>query len=96
MVLPTAMIAVMGPEAAVNAVYYNKIMAMPEEERAATIQSLREEYRSDVDIFKLASELIVDAVVNPGELRDELIDRYSAYESKELRQHRRKHGVMPE
>ena len=32
--LPTASIAVMGPEAAVNAVYANKIAALPEEERS--------------------------------------------------------------
>lgn len=31
--LPTACIAVMGPEAAVNAVYYNKIMELPKSER---------------------------------------------------------------
>ena len=96
LVLPSAMIAVMGPEAAVNAVYYNKIMALPEAERPAYIQQLREEYRSDVDIFKLASDLIVDGVVNPGELRDELIDRFDGYRSKEIRTHHRKHGVMPE
>lgn len=35
--LPTASIAVMGPEAAVNAVYANKIAALPEEERASFI-----------------------------------------------------------
>ena len=33
--LPQAMIAVMGPEAAVNAVYYNKIQELPEAERPA-------------------------------------------------------------
>ena len=35
--LPTASIAVMGPEVAVNAVYANKIAALPEEERASFI-----------------------------------------------------------
>src|SRR4029079_9970230 len=61
--LPTASIAVMGPSAAVNAVYYNKIMPLPEgPERDAMVQKLRAEYKADIDIMKLASELVVDAI----------------------------------
>jgi len=63
--LPQAMIAVMGPEAAVNAVYFNKIQEKPESERAAYVQQLRDEYKSDIDIYKLAAEQVVDAIV-PG------------------------------
>jgi acetyl-CoA carboxylase carboxyltransferase component len=74
--LPTAMIAVMGPEAAVNAVYYNKLQAMPEAERAAAVEKLRAEYREDVDIERLASELVIDAIVPPEALRDELAARF--------------------
>ena len=48
--LPQAMIAVMGPEAAVNAVFFNKIQEKPEAERAAYVQALRDEYRADVDL----------------------------------------------
>src|SRR5260221_12611796 len=60
--LPTASIAVMGPQAAVNAVYYNKIQAVAEgPEPAPLIEQLRDEYRKDVDLRKLASELVVDA-----------------------------------
>ncbi|MGH9548886.1 MAG: acyl-CoA carboxylase subunit beta, partial [Terriglobales bacterium] len=47
--LPTAWIAVMGPEAAINAVYYNKIQELPEAERPAYIEQKRNEYRADVD-----------------------------------------------
>jgi acetyl-CoA carboxylase carboxyltransferase component len=62
--LPTASIAVMGPQAAVNAVYYNKIQAAPEgPEREALVAELRDEYRRDVDLKKLSSELVVDAMV---------------------------------
>src|SRR5439155_1947302 len=50
--LPQAMIAVMGPEAAVNAVYFNKIAEKPETERAAYVAQLREEYRTDIDLMK--------------------------------------------
>ncbi len=73
--LPQAMIAVMGPEAAVNAVYYNKIQEVPEAERTARVQALRDEYRADIDIYKLASEMIVDEVVPGAKLRDTLVAR---------------------
>jgi acetyl-CoA carboxylase carboxyltransferase component len=76
--LPTAMIAVMGPEAAVNAVYYNKLHAMPEDERKAATEKLRSEYREDIDIERLASELVIDAIVAPERLRDELVARFRA------------------
>jgi acetyl-CoA carboxylase carboxyltransferase component len=75
---PGAMIAVMGPEAAVNAVYYNRLQALPESERAAEEAKLRAEYREDVDIGRLASELVVDAIVPPARLREEVAARLRA------------------
>lgn len=92
---PNAQIAVMGPEAAVNAVYSNKIAQMPEEEQKDFITSKREEYREDIDIYRLASELIVDAIVQPNELRRELSTRFHLYETKELAFSKRKHAVYP-
>ena len=93
--LPQAMIAVMGPEAAVNAVYFNRIQEKPESERAAFVAQLREEYRADVDIFKLASELVVDAII-PGEaLRAELVRRLDAYSQRNRPCEQKKHGVLP-
>lgn len=80
--LPTAQIAIMGPEAAVNAVYYNKIQELPAEERPAFVAAKRAEYAADIDIFRLASELIVDAVVDPDQLRAELIARFAASRGK--------------
>jgi methylmalonyl-CoA decarboxylase subunit alpha len=93
--LPSAQIAVMGPEAAVNAVYANKIAELPESERAAFIAEKREEYRQDIDIYRLASEMIIDGIVPPNLLRDELIARFAAYESKQLVFTERKHSVYP-
>ncbi|MBI5090803.1 MAG: acyl-CoA carboxylase subunit beta, partial [Actinobacteria bacterium] len=62
--LPTAKIAVMGPEAAVNAVYANKIAEITDPaERAAFVAARRDEYEADVDLYRLASELVIDAVV---------------------------------
>lgn len=75
--LPTAKIAVMGPEAAVNAVYANKIAAIDDpDERAAFVTARREEYEADVDLYRLASELVIDAVVPFEGLREELIRRF--------------------
>lgn len=93
--LPTAKIAVMGPEAAVNAVYANKIAELPEEEQAAFIQEKNEEYKEDIDIYRLASEMVIDAVVEPNRLRDDLITRFAAYESKNMNFTERKHGIYP-
>jgi acetyl-CoA carboxylase carboxyltransferase component len=94
--LPTAKIAVMGAEAAVNAVYANKIAAIAaEDERAAYIAARRQEYEVDIDIVRLASELVVDAIIQPEELRTELIRRFGAYRSKDRSFSRRHHGVTP-
>ncbi len=93
--LPTAQIAVMGPEAAVNAVYANKIAELPVEERPAFIKEKQEEYQDNIDIYRLASEMVIDAVVDPDKLRDELIERYRIYDSKNVAFTDRKHGVYP-
>jgi acetyl-CoA carboxylase carboxyltransferase component len=94
--LPTAKIAVMGAEAAVNAVYANKIAAIEDpDERAAFVAARRAEYERDIDIVRLASELVVDAIVEPGELRAELIRRFAAARGKDRHFSRRRHGVTP-
>jgi acetyl-CoA carboxylase carboxyltransferase component len=94
--LPTASIAVMGPQAAVNAVFYNKIQAVPEgPERAALVAKLRDEYRKDVDLAKLASELVVDAIIPFERLRTEVAQRFDRYASKTEERPRKKHMVPP-
>lgn len=93
--LTGAQIAVMGPEAAVNAVYANKIAALPKEEQAAFIEQQREEYRKEIDVYRLASELIIDDVIEPNELRKTLELRLEAYKTKNQTFTERKHGVSP-
>jgi methylmalonyl-CoA decarboxylase subunit alpha len=93
--LPQAMIAVMGPEAAVNAVYFNKIQEKPEAERAAFVEQLRNEYRADVDLSKLAAELVIDEVVPGDELRDQLLRRLEVYGRRFRPGAVKKHGVWP-
>jgi acetyl-CoA carboxylase carboxyltransferase component len=93
--LPSAQIAVMGPEPAINAVFYNKLAELPESERPARRRQLEDEYREDVDLYKLAANLIVDQVIEPDGLRDELIARFRAYATRESTRLNRKHGVPP-
>jgi acetyl-CoA carboxylase carboxyltransferase component len=82
--LSTASIAVMGPQAAINAVFYNQLQSIDDEqERARRTEELRAEYAQDIDILHLASELVVDAVIEPGELRPELVRRFAQSASKQ-------------
>jgi acetyl-CoA carboxylase carboxyltransferase component len=81
--LPTASIAVMGPQAAINAVFFNQLQGIDDpDERAAKVEELRREYAEDIDILHLASELVVDAVVQPENLREELVRRFAVYAGK--------------
>jgi acetyl-CoA carboxylase carboxyltransferase component len=93
--LPTAQIAVMGPEAAVNAVYFNKIQELEGDERKQFVQVRQNEYREDIDILRLASELIVDELVQPQDLRHELIQRFRLYSNKDRAFSARRHPVTP-
>ncbi|GGL29187.1 acyl-CoA carboxylase subunit beta [Phycicoccus endophyticus] len=89
--LPTARIAVMGPQAAVNAVYANRIAeveaAEGEQARADFVAARRAEYLADVDLERLAADLVVDQVLEAEDLRAELLRRlrYAA--------RRERHGV---
>jgi len=94
--LPTARIAVMGPEAAVNAVYAKRIDQISDDaERAAFVAERRVEYEADVDLLRLASDLVVDAVVEPERLRDELILRFGYASGRSRHFSDRRHGNPP-
>jgi len=76
--LPWARIAVMGPQAAINAVYYNQVQAIEDpDERAKFVEKLRTEYAEEIDVLHLASELVVDAVIQPEDLREEVARRFA-------------------
>jgi len=94
--LPTASIAVMGPQAAINAVFYNQLQAIEDaNERAAKTEQLRREYAQDIDILHLASELVIDAVVEPEDLRAELIRRFAVYAGKRREWPAKRNPVTP-
>ncbi|MCY0878485.1 MAG: acyl-CoA carboxylase subunit beta [Firmicutes bacterium] len=83
--LPTAKAAIMGPEAAINAVYYNKIQSLPESERAQFVAEQEARYAQDMDILRGASEFYIDAVIPGDALREELIFRFQLLEEKRER-----------
>ena len=94
--LPTAKIAVMGAEAAVNAVYYNKLAAIADvADREEETRRLRDVYEADIDILRLAGELVVDDIVEPEALRSDLIRRFAAARGKDRSFSRRRHGITP-
>ncbi|MFN2489596.1 MAG: acyl-CoA carboxylase subunit beta [Actinomycetota bacterium] len=94
--LPTARIAVMGPEPAVNAVYFNRIKAIDDAaERAAFVAARRGEYEADIDIAHLASENVIDAVIQPDALRREIVRRLAQASRKDRHFSDRRHGVPP-
>jgi acetyl-CoA carboxylase carboxyltransferase component len=94
--LPEAQIAVMGPEAAINAVFFNQIQSIEDpKEREEFVAQKREEYSKDIDILHLASELVVDAVIEPDSLRSELIQRFALAETKDRSFAERRNPITP-
>jgi len=93
--LPSAQIAVMGPAPAVNAVFFNKLAELPLEQQAERRRELEAAYMEDIDLYKLAANLIVDAVIEPEDLREELIRRFRLYSSRSEPRVDRKHGIPP-
>ncbi len=93
--LPSGEIAIMGPEAAINAVYANKLAAIDDpDERAKREQELREEYREDIDVRRMASEVVIDEIIPPSDLRAELDARFTFYEDVEKELPNKKHGTV--
>ena len=93
--LPSGEIAIMGPEAAINAVYARKLNEIAdEEERKQREQELREEYREDIDVHRMASETVIDEIVPPSTLRDELEARFEFYADLDKDVPDKKHGTI--
>src|SRR5213079_3772365 len=94
--LPNARIAVMGPQAAINAVYYNQVQKIEDsEERAAFVEKLRAEYAEEIDILHLASELVIDAVVQTEDLRAAVARRFELTAGKSREWPAKRNAVTP-
>ena len=93
--LPGGEVAIMGPEAAINAVYARRLAAIDDpEERARAERRLREEYRRDIDVHRMASEVVIDEIVPPSTLRGELVSRFEFYETMVKELPEKKHGTV--
>ena len=94
--LPTAAIGTMSAEASVNAVYANKIAEIGDpDERAAFIAARKAEQEADFTLLRMGSELVVDAIVEPGQLRAELLRRLRAADGWTRSGPQRHHLVSP-
>ncbi|WP_418281581.1 acyl-CoA carboxylase subunit beta [Halorubrum sp. DTA98] len=93
--LPSGEIGIMGPEAAINAVYARKLADIDDPaERAATEERLRTEYRRDIDVHRMASEVVIDEIVPPSTLREELAARFAFYADVTKDLPEKKHGTV--
>jgi acetyl-CoA carboxylase carboxyltransferase component len=94
--LPTATIGPMAAKASVNAVYANKIAAITDdEERAAYVAERTAEQEVDINLLRMGSDLVVDAVVEPGDLRAELVARMADADRWTRTTGRRHHMISP-
>jgi acetyl-CoA carboxylase carboxyltransferase component len=94
--LPTATIGTMSPEASTNAMYANRIAELTDpDERAAYIAARVAEQEAEMNLLRMGSELVVEAVVDPPALRGELVARLAAADGWERTPGRRHHVVSP-
>ena len=93
---PTAEIAVMGPEGAVNIVYRRELDRAPEGEREDLRRKLVAEFRERFANPYIAAERgYVDAVIEPAETRGKLITALRSLENKRDTTPRKKHANIP-
>jgi propionyl-CoA carboxylase beta chain len=102
---PTAEIAVMGPEGAVNIVYKRELeraalSAKSEKEKADIIAKARsekvEEFRERfANPYVAAEHGYIDAVIRPQETRKKLIDALEMLQTKRDKNPPKKHGNIP-
>ena len=85
----------MGPQAAMNAVYYNQLQAIDVRPSGAATPRSCARVRADIDILHLASELVIDAVIQPETLRDELIKRFALAAGKQREWPAKRNPVTP-
>ncbi len=91
---PTAEIAVMGPEGAVNIIYRRELAAVddPDRFRAERVQEYRDRFASP---FVAAARGYVDDVIEPHQTRPLLIQALNRLQSKRGNLPLKKHGNMP-
>ncbi len=86
---PTAEIAVMGPEGAINIIHRNKLN---DEEKAAAVEEYREKFANP---YKAASLGYIDEIINPRDTRKKIIDALDMTQNKRKSNPPKKHGNIP-
>jgi propionyl-CoA carboxylase beta chain len=91
---PTAEIAVMGPEGAVNIIFRNELQRAPDaaEERARLVADYREKFANP---FKAAELGYIDEVIRPEQTREKVIRALEMLKDKRQENPARKHGNIP-
>jgi len=91
---PTAEIAVMGPEGAVNILYKRELDAAsdPVAARAEKVREFREKFANP---YIAAGRGFLDEVIHPRETRRKLITALGNLESKRVKNPLKKHGNIP-
>jgi propionyl-CoA carboxylase beta chain len=93
---PSAEIAVMGPEAAVNVVYRREIDQAPAAEREALRREKIEDFRERFASPYVAAERgYIDAVIEPSQTRAKIVTALRSLENKRDTNPRKKHGNIP-
>jgi acetyl-CoA carboxylase carboxyltransferase component len=92
--LPSAEISVMGPDAAVHALFGGQLEDMDEEATDAFVESAKQEFDKYIDIETQASQMQVDELVPAGDLREQLEVRLETYRTKQRDDRPRHHGTV--
>ena len=91
---PTAEIAVMGPDGAVNIIYRKELAAAsdPESEKVRRVREFREKFANP---YIAAERGFVDEIIAPHETRKKLITALTMLDNKRDANPPRKHGNIP-
>jgi len=93
--LPSAELAVMGPEAAVNALFADQLADMDDEEQREQFkEGMLSEYEKFIDVRKQAARMQVDELLPAGDLREQLVERLRALRTKRREERPRHHGTV--
>ena len=93
---PTAEIAVMGPEGAVNIVYKREIDRAPETERERLRREKIEDFRERfANPYVAAERGYIDAIIEPAETRAKIVAALRSLENKRDANPKKKHGNIP-
>jgi len=80
----------------VYAVYVGKIAEIADPAaNAEFVSARRAKYVADVDLERLASDLVIDSIVEPADLRREVVTRLRYAAAKDRSFSDRRHGVPP-